>query len=638
LAAIISSAPSRVNRRNRKIAHSPYPVFTNENIGIPGISTPIHVAYIALFDTEPDRMGSIAGLAQQGYRVWSHRPRLSIFNRDFRTLDCIAYGGLAVVAMLTLFYGLGGYGIIDGNESLYAESAREMAQTGNWTVPTLNGLPYLEKPPLFIWAIVAANQLLDSIEVAPRLVSACAALLLVLGVARFSVLLGLDRTGRLPAFILLTSLGVSLMSHVAMPDALLTALFAPACLGLLTALRTDRIRHARLAAALLGLAALVKGALALALFALIVAACYVMEAAWRPSIGRFVRDPLSALLVLLPLALWLAAIENALPGAAYHFIVDEHVLRFLGMRMPRDYYGGPLYYYVPRLFAFLFPWSGVLLFGWLVRPASVAPERRQVRRYLWLCVWIPFAFFSVSSAKANYYVILCLPPLALLTAEYLPALLGRHSRGLLVMAGILPLALLVAILAVGMRGTGGGAAALRMPLHAGEWLMIAAAIAAVFALLVKTGRRRAAIACLGGLVLPALHQVHEFVVGAEPLISMRAMATHIIRQGDSPPIFLFEDFEAAGGLPIYLGTTIPVIDSKSNDLQFGASVVGRHPNLVDADSLLRSGREAWVVVLKNRQRDFAGSRLAGHAVEMGTIGRASLYRIHPESTRGLPAT
>lgn len=167
------------------------------------------------------------------------------FARSFSPASCrgfldIQYPGIAyacglsallAIAFLVMFYRLGEHGIINGNESLYIESAREMLLSGNLAIPTLNGLPYLEKPPLFVWLLAAAIHLFGLSEFSARLVTALATLALLISISRFSKFQGMTATGLGAGCYLISSVGMGLMARVAMPDMFLTALFTIACLN-----------------------------------------------------------------------------------------------------------------------------------------------------------------------------------------------------------------------------------------------------------------------------------------------------------------------------------------------------------------------------------------------------------------------
>jgi 4-amino-4-deoxy-L-arabinose transferase-like glycosyltransferase len=61
---------------------------------------------------------------------------------------------VCLLAGLVLFvWQLGGTGLVDETPPLFAASARGMAETGDWLIPQVNGLPRYDKPPLVYWAM-----------------------------------------------------------------------------------------------------------------------------------------------------------------------------------------------------------------------------------------------------------------------------------------------------------------------------------------------------------------------------------------------------------------------------------------------------------------------------------------------------
>jgi 4-amino-4-deoxy-L-arabinose transferase-like glycosyltransferase len=64
----------------------------------------------------------------------------------------------ARVLLITLLLGLGLFvwrlgldGLVDETPPLFAASARAMAESGDWLIPQVNGLPRYDKPPLVYW-------------------------------------------------------------------------------------------------------------------------------------------------------------------------------------------------------------------------------------------------------------------------------------------------------------------------------------------------------------------------------------------------------------------------------------------------------------------------------------------------------
>ena len=75
----------------------------------------------------------------------------------------------AVVTVLVLSVGIGSFGLIEPDEGRNAEVAREMAETNNYVLPHLNGLPYLDKPVIFFAAAALMIEILGPCEMAVRL-------------------------------------------------------------------------------------------------------------------------------------------------------------------------------------------------------------------------------------------------------------------------------------------------------------------------------------------------------------------------------------------------------------------------------------------------------------------------------------
>ena len=76
---------------------------------------------------------------------------------------------LLFLAAVALGWNLDGYRLLDPDEGRNAEVAREMAQTNDYLVPHLDGLPYLDKPVVYFAAAAALMEVLGPTETAARL-------------------------------------------------------------------------------------------------------------------------------------------------------------------------------------------------------------------------------------------------------------------------------------------------------------------------------------------------------------------------------------------------------------------------------------------------------------------------------------
>ncbi len=218
--------------------------------------------------------------------------------------------GLALMGAVIFFYRLGAPGLMDPDEGRYAEIAREIMARGDWLIPHLNHLPYLEKPPLVYWLTALSFRGLGDTELAARLPAAVSAL------AGVFLAYGLGRAfwgpvaGFLGAVVLATCPGYVALGRILTLDMTFT-LFLSLGVGLgYLALSRGRPRLWLWAYGALALAVLTKGPSAVVLGGLV----WLLWALYQ-------RLPLKSLvspggwLILAAVSLpWFAWVEVALPG------------------------------------------------------------------------------------------------------------------------------------------------------------------------------------------------------------------------------------------------------------------------------------------------------------------------------------
>jgi 4-amino-4-deoxy-L-arabinose transferase-like glycosyltransferase len=506
-----------------------------------------------------------------------------------------------LLPMFFFLHGLDAFPLRDNNEGLYAEIAREMLAGGNFVVPHLNGVPYIEKPPLLYWLCALSMKLFGVTPASARLVSALPMYMLCLGLFQFCRVHGNPRAGAFAAVGLASALPLALVSHVVLFDPLLTALVGGSLLCYLHSCLA-RSRTAHLAAAfLLALAVLEKGGLALALACGAVGLFLLLvrdRTGWRRMF-----DPAALALLLLVTGVWHVAASVMQPGFAWFYFINEHVLRFLGQRLPDDYHHGPLWFYLPRLLILLLPWTPFLL---LLVPARGEPVRGNptIVRFCQAAVLFPLLFFSVSAAKADYYLIVAFPALALWLGIELSHRVEQADK---LVATCWGLALACAVfLLLAAPGAFGGwlAPAVIAALLAGA-LVLAFAARRFYLELQTVGARQVAllavVLCTLGVVGPLCNVAGERGV--------RDSSVHIARilQGRELPrdaVFIYRDFEDTfSTLPFYLGRPVPIIDSASRDLEFGCRVAPGKFCVGSADFLRERARGPVAVVLQASRAD-----------------------------------
>ena len=318
-----------------------------------------------------------------------------------------------VVVWVVVFWRLGYVSLLDPDEAHYAQLTREMVRARQWLIPTLDGVPFIDKPVLYHWLQATAEWLFGESEFALRLPSAMAAIGLVWTVRWIArSFAGRSAGNRAALFFATTPLTFALAS-IGVFDMLYTAFLFGSIGSLLIASATSRPRLEYAGWPLLALAVMTKGPVAL-LFAVLFGIALAARRDTRPLVAGLHWNLGLAFVVLV-----------ASPWFLYMTLT-------FGQRFVRDYVlGGNLYYftkptsfssresgalfYARSYFGGCFPWSILLVAaaidGWRTRRV-VSP----IERALWIWIVIVLAFFSIAGFKLDTYIFPAAPATSLLLA------------------------------------------------------------------------------------------------------------------------------------------------------------------------------------------------------------------------------
>lgn len=516
--------------------------------------------------------------------------------------NIFAYAALGVILFFSFFYGLGAYGLLNDNEGLYAEIAREMFETHSYVIPTLNYVPYIEKPPLLYWLLSLSYSLFGVSEISARLVPASAAALLCLGMVRFGRSIGRPQTGMLAAFVLASSLGFVLLARTVMFDMLLTAFMSFTLFSFYCWYENGRARDLRLAHLFLGLAVMTKGLVAFALVVLTVMV-FLLLAGFERRRVRALADIPGLLILLSAILPWHLAAVFSDPGFGWFYFINEHVMRFLGRRVPHDYHTGPFYYYVPLVLAGALPWSGWLLLG-LRRLTTRDPFEKFL--LVWFTVF--FLFFSASSDKGDYYLVTALPAGALFIAmqiDHRAREAESRLNGILAVAGLAAAVILAGWILLPYRALLHDTSVLRVAIVMLIFIMLGVASSLMPRESPSTQPLSLAIT-LSALIVPFSFVMVSGMVAAQNDLSEAGFARTIAARTAGHPVVLYRDFERISSLLFYLNRPLPVIDSASKDLYYGQHTpAGRKLFFTSADLVRWSAAEKLYVVVRDaRRREF----------------------------------
>lgn len=325
---------------------------------------------------------------------------------------------VAILALFMTFWGIGATPLLDPDEPVYAETAREMLLAGDFISPRIFGDFWYDKPPMFYWLVALSQLVFGETEFAARFPSALMACAVALMVYVSGTKLFSDRAGFWSAVVLTTCVQFFYMGKAAVTDMTLLFFMSAALLCFL---------HKRywLMYIFMALGTLTKGPIGI-VFPGAIIFIYLLLMGRLKEI--FSMHPVrGALLYFLLAAPWYYAMYT-LHGMEFidTFLGFHNIARFT---TPEHADRVKLWYYIPVVLIGLFPWTG-LLFQSL--KASISESRiDDMRKLLFLHVWwvFVFLFFTVCSTKLVSYVLPMFPPLSMAIGWNIARMLAkmRHN-------------------------------------------------------------------------------------------------------------------------------------------------------------------------------------------------------------------
>ncbi len=324
------------------------------------------------------------------------------------------------------------------DEGRYASVALEMLQ-GNALVPTLNGLPFFHKPPLFYWVDMAAMQVFGVGPFAARMGSLVGAW--IMGATLF---LGLHRwhgprMAVIALAVMATSPFVFIGAQYANHDMLVAGLITAAILALARAVehppKVD-LGWLAMGAVACALATLAKGLIGFVLPVLVIGPWLLMQGRWRQVVGLL--HPVAWLAFLVVAAPWFVAMQMRFAGFFDYFFMQQHFRRFVQTSFNNVQ---PFWFFALVLPALMLPWA-----AWIPQALRKAWAGRDARigLYVWWIVAI-VGFFSLPSSKLVGYVLPAVAPLCALIALSLQSTPQKRLRWLVVASALMCLAIVGAI-------------------------------------------------------------------------------------------------------------------------------------------------------------------------------------------------
>lgn len=348
---------------------------------------------------------------------------------------------LALLCFLSLFLFLGQALFNTRGEPREALVGMAMLESGNWTLPTTNGVDIAYKPPFFHWSIASISSFIGNVtEYTSRMPSAISLTIMLLGGFVFYAKRRGKEIAFLASLITLTNFEIHRAGTNCRVDMLLAALMVLALYELYRWTEKDLKGLPWKGILLLSGAFLTKGPVGLVLPCLVAGIYTLIRGVnfWRAFIS-FIGVGLLSL--TLPMIWYFAAWKQG--GEQFlDLVIEENVLRFLG-KMSYESHINPWHYNVMTVVTGFVPYTLLLLLSaftikkmhlpgtpkeWWKKLTTSIQTMEPTRLYTLLCIVVMFVFYCIPKSKRSVYLLPIYPFIAYFIAEYIVYLSKRKPN------------------------------------------------------------------------------------------------------------------------------------------------------------------------------------------------------------------
>lgn len=535
--------------------------------------------------------------------------------------------GWLLAAALALPLLVLGSPLIEIDDARYAEVPRAMAVSGDWVLPSLNAMPYIEKPPLWYWLSAASIRVFGANEAAARLPMFLLALLGAGGIFWLGSWLYAPATGRAAALATATAaLWLFLVHNLTLDLPVSVFLLWTTALILRVLEKPGDARWAAPGAwVAAALAFLSKGLISVLFPVLWTSVLIGLFPRWRRPALKLL-SPLGGLLAFAIAAPWFFAVQARRPDFFHTFFIEQHFQRYLTPKYSR---GAPWWFYLAVLPAGLLPWTAPFLAGLVKTARRPFSDPRSTALVLWIVGVI--AFFTTSHSKLATYALPVLPHAALLAVVSLESGPPRWARifsrvlgATFLLAAVVALILYVRLPVLSLPALGADAFVLRRMIAPGAAFLACLGAAQWLA---PGAKRPTAVLGAGAVLAGAL--ALAAVSAASPLISAKRIAHRIAEvAGPDDQVWTYDSY--LHGLQFYTGSPVDKMVYFVGEFHYAkreAVNAERFGDDGDIRRLPRTGGRTFVAMKTRRREHFETVPPTGAIVSWREYGPWSLAEI-----------